>query len=275
MLFSSVFAGISLAYYIILLSFDIDKIFVHIWLLISLFFIILARLSYKYKNKSKSIPLSLIVSLYTITFVGIFIFIVNSFFIYVNSKTDKEKGLDYLIVVSNSLPKNDSINLTLKYKLDYAFNYLNENENVQLIFSGGITYMDKNNIDNLTEAKLMRSYFIKKGIARERIILEESGRNIRENIFNSLSLVDELILDEKNNKKINLLGFRFINAENKPKRVGILTSDYNVFRTKLILNNINRKETYILSANSDKINLLNMYLKECLIILKEKFMGYI
>ena len=72
----------------------------------------------------------------------------------------------------------------LKRRLDSAVIYLNENEDVVCIVSGG-----KGEDEKISEAQAMKEYLVDKGIDEGRILTEDKSVNTLENIKNSVALL--------------------------------------------------------------------------------------
>lgn len=113
----------------------------------------------------------------------------------------KEKEYDYLIVlgarVVGDVPSN-----ALQYRIDTAYDYLEKHPKTIVIVSGG-----QGAGENISEAECMARILIKRGIAEERIILEEQSGSTRENIKLSRSLI-----------------------KNPNGEIGIVTNHFHIFR---------------------------------------------
>lgn len=96
--------------------------------------------------------------------------------------------------------------LSLRYRLDAAYDYLTANPDAICIVSGG-----QGPGEDITEAACMYADLTAHGIAPERIWLEDAATNTRENIANSLSLIEEKT------------GVR-------PESAGIISSEYHLYR---------------------------------------------
>ena len=95
-----------------------------------------------------------------------------------NAKAWQE--LDYIIVLGAQVKENGP-SVALKFRLDAAYDYLVENESTVCIVSGrqGVN-------EPCSEAQGMKEYLEQKGIAPERIIMEDKARNTAENIASAL-----------------------------------------------------------------------------------------
>ncbi len=93
------------------------------------------------------------------------------------------QGLDYLIVLGAQV-RSDGPSKVLKYRLDAAMDYLQENPGTLCIVTGG-----KGDGDSLTEGEGMRRYLVSRGLDPARILVEDKARNTTENIQLSKKLM--------------------------------------------------------------------------------------
>lgn len=112
-----------------------------------------------------------------------------------------EPNLDYLIVLGAQV-KEKGPSAALKFRLDTAYDYLVENENTLCIVSGGQGANEPH-----SEAQGMYDYLVEKGIAKERIIMEDKSTDTSENI-----------------------AFSSVFLDMEKDRVGIVTNNFHVFR---------------------------------------------
>lgn len=198
------------------------------WILISLFFVILSILIYfdiftKYKILKKIFM--------TLISLGLIIFIVIESLIISKMNIKIENNLDYIIVLGAQV-KSSGPSIVLKYRLDEAIKYLNENENTLVVVSGGKGINEPD-----AEANIMKNYLINNGINEEKIIVEDKSHSTKENIINSKQLIE------------------------KDKNVGIVTNNFHVFRAMQIAseNGLNAKG---IPSKSTFIYLPNNLLRE-------------
>ena len=112
--------------------------------------------------------------------------------------------LDYIIVLGAQVRENGP-SPVLKYRLDKAVEYLEENPDTICIVSGG---QGKN--EPWSEAEGMAQYLKKQGIGENRIRLEDQSLTTEQNVTNSQKLMEE------------------------GASVGFVTNDFHVFRAKQI-----------------------------------------
>lgn len=150
-----------------------------------------------------------------------------------------KKNLDYIIVLGAQV-RDTGVSKVLKYRLDVAKEYLDENLNTICIVSGG---QGANEL--CTEAEAMADYLFSQGIEKDRILLEDKSRNTEENIRYSRKLMRE-----------------------EYDGVGIVTNNFHVFRSVQIAKNQGLKDVYGIAADSNIWYLPHNMLRECGSILK-------
>ncbi|WP_203247156.1 YdcF family protein [Sporosarcina beigongshangi] len=90
---------------------------------------------------------------------------------------------DYAIVLGAKV-KQDSLSLSLRYRLDAALDYANEHPHVTLILSGG-----QGPDEPMSEAEAMRQFLTDNGIEESRLLLEDASTSTYENILFSKKLL--------------------------------------------------------------------------------------
>ena len=137
--------------------------------------------------------------------------------------------------------REDGPSVVLRYRLDTAISYLNENPNTICIVSGGQGFNEP-----FSEAEGMADYLIENGIEKSRILLEDESTNTLENIRNSKALM-----------------------ESSYNGVGIVTNNFHVFRAVQLAKAQGLENVCGIAADSSKIYLPNNVLRECCGILKD------
>ena len=154
-----------------------------------------------------------------------------------------EKGsqdLDYIIVLGAQV-REDGPSVVLKYRLDAAIDYLNENSDTVCIVSGGQGVNEP-----FSEAEGMAEYLMENGIDENRILLEDKSKNTVQNIQNSKEIMEETY-----------------------NGVGIVTNNFHVFRATQIAKVQGLEGVYGIAADSNVLYLPNNVLRECCGILKD------
>lgn len=155
-----------------------------------------------------------------------------------------EDRLDYIIVLGAQV-KEHGPSVVLKFRLDTAYDYLVQNENTLCIVSGGQGYNEP-----CSEAQGMYDYLTGRGIAGERIIMEDKSTDTSENITYSA-----VFLDMDNDS------------------VGIVTNNFHVFRSVHLARHLGIKNVCGISAPSNIIFQLNNMFREFFGILKDLVCG--
>ena len=161
-------------------------------------------------------------------------------------KSKGHQNLDYIIVLGAQV-REDGPSVVLKYRLDTAIRYLNDNPSSGCIVSGGQGYNEP-----FSEAEGMHDYLVENGIDSERIILEDQSTNTVENIRNS-----KVLFDDSYNS------------------VGIVTNNFHTFRAVQISKKQGLRNVSGIAAESNIIYLPNNVLRECCGILKDWLYGNI
>jgi len=144
--------------------------------------------------------------------VGIICFIGIEGFIIAYPKYKKENS-DYILVLGAGLIDGTSPSLILQDRLEAALKCINKYNNTgYIVVSGG-----KGNDENISEAKAMSNYLLKKGIPEEKIIIEDKSKNTSQNFIYSKEKIENhsgKSLDEIN--------------------VKIVTTDFHAFRSSIL-----------------------------------------
>lgn len=148
----------------------------------------------------------------------------------------------YVIVLGAGL-SGDGPSVSLLGRLEAAVDYLNKNPHARVIASGGV---GKESI--YSEAEVMKWYFIDHGIAEERILKEEEATRTEENFKFGKQAIKNVFGEE-------------------PDAIAIATSDYHMFRSRLIAHKYYQR-VYGISAVSPPIIKYNYALREYFALIK-------
>lgn len=240
---------LSLLYYFGIIAFaGLNASFSKIWIFIS---IVLFALFYvvKYKpgviNIIKDKPV-IKFGISIILFIGITCFIVVEGFIINGMLKKGEPNLDYIIVLGAQV-KGEDPSRVLTARLNTAYKYLIENENAKVIVSGG-----QGEGEDISEAEAMKRYLLAKGIDASRIIMEDKSVNTQENLEFSFALINE-----------------------KDAKVGIVTSDFHVYRAMAIAKKQGYENIDGLAAPVDWGIEVHYMVREFFAVVKEKAVGNI
>ena len=150
------------------------------------------------------------------------------------SAGEAEAECGHLIVLGAGV--NGTVpSLSLRERLDAAYDYLQANPNTVCIVSGG-----QGSGEDITEAECMYRYLTNKGIAPERIIREDKATSTQENLTYSLALIDPESVSS----------------------VGILSSEYHLCRARLMARELGMNPVMI-PAKTTRLSLrTNYFLRE-------------
>lgn len=214
-----------------------------VWEAIGLFFFLWAILSYKgFFIIHKKVGLIF----HVFVIIGVIVLIILCGMIIGKFTSKGTKNLDYIIVLGAQV-REDGPSVVLKYRLDTAIDYLNDNPNTICIVSGG-----QGANEPFSEAQGMAEYLLDKGVEEYRIILEDKSTNTAENIQNSKVLMEESY-----------------------NGVGIVTNNFHVFRAVQIAKVQGLEGICGIAADSNVLYFPNNVFRECCGILKDWLMGNI
>ena len=155
------------------------------------------------------------------------------------SENKPEKGLDYIIVLGAQV-RPDGPSRVLRYRLEAAYDYLKNNPETLCIVSGG---QGSNEI--VSEAEAMKKYLTESGIDEKRIIMENKSTDTNENILFSRKLLPE------------------------GASVGIVTSNFHLYRAVFLCNKNGLKNVFPIAAYSETFYAPNNYLREAFAYIKD------
>lgn len=102
----------------------------------------------------------------------------------VRAANDTPKTDDTTLVVLGCKVKNGAPSRMLRKRLDKAYDYLAEHESVSVVVSGG-----KGSDEAISEAECMKTYLTERGIAPERVYMEDRSVNTEENLRFSQEII--------------------------------------------------------------------------------------
>ena len=154
--------------------------------------------------------------------VSIVLAVVISVFM-IREANDPPKDENTTVVVLGCKVKNGAPSLMLKRRLDAAYGYLSEHDSVCAVVSGG-----QGSDESISEAQCMKDYLVARGIAPERIFMEDRSVNTEENLRFSKAVISENGL---------------------PGRITLVTDNFHQYRAELIAES-NGIEAYNISGKT-------------------------
>ena len=155
-------------------------------------------------------------------------------------------GLDCLVVLGAGLRPDGTPTETLRYRLDAALAYLEENPETACIVSGGQGFGETR-----TEADAMAEYLVEHGLDESRLTKEERSTTTVENVRFSSDLLAP-------------------DAE-----VAIVTNDFHLYRALRIAQKNGLPGAHGLAAPTNPLYLPHATLRECAAIAKDALVGNI
>lgn len=153
-------------------------------------------------------------------------------------------GADVCIILGAQMKESGPSDV-LQRRLDKALEYLLENPDTLVVVSGG-----QGSNEPVSEAQGMRDYLAARGIAGERILMEDASTSTWENLDYSARLIDKSEDD-----------------------VVIVTNNFHVFRAVSIAKKQGYHTVQGMAASTHRGNLINNLLREFLGVLKDFLVG--
>ncbi len=158
-----------------------------------------ARKSRKARTARLVVSVLLIVGLLTASVPGFFIW---------RASSGDDADCKYIVVLGAGV--NGTVpSLSLKERIDAAADYLAAHPEAVAVLSGG-----QGPHEEITEAACMYRELLARGVAPERLWLEDCAENTRENISLSLAVIQE-------------------NSGARPAEIGVVSADYHLCRAEL------------------------------------------
>lgn len=237
----TVLGGCSLIYFIIIFAMlGPTSTFNYVWLLLACLCGVLILLLYKFAGKGQVPPRWVVIPVELLVGVGFLFFIIVEAIIIHGGQTKPERDADYLLVLGAKV-NGTQPSLILKYRIDAAVEYLMENPDTMVIASGG-----KGTDEEISEAQCIYNELLEKGIAADRILLEEASTSTKENLIYSSELFD-----------VNM------------NSVVITTTDFHMFRAMRLAKASGYQKISGNPAKSVWWLVPTNYTRECMAILKE------
>ena len=166
-----------------------------------------------------------------------------------NAGEGDARGREYILVLGARV-REDGASRVLRYRLERAVHFLKEHPETTAIVSGG-----RGSDEPCTEAEAMRDYNHKNGIDGARILLEDRSVNTSQNIRFSADVIRER-------------GDLVEQAD-----VGIVTSNFHMFRALKLAKKAGYRHVYGIPAKSTPFFLPNNVFRESLGIVKDWLCG--
>ena len=150
---------------------------------------------------------------------------------------DKDETCEYMLVLGAKV-RHDGPSVSLMDRIKAAADYMNAHPDVIAIVSGG-----KGQDEPITEAQCMYEELVKLGIDPSRIWMEEKATSTWENLHFALNLIEK-------------------KTGQRPEKIGLLSSEYHLFRAKLFARACEVDAVGIPARTSRLSQMINHFMRE-------------
>ena len=222
-------AVLCLLYYIIIVIYSgVSTSFALIWPCLAIFLGLLAAGWWFGSQHEGRIPVWIGVSVGTVCAAGLLILVITEVLIGWSAITATGQPADYVIVLGARV-RGTKISNSLKQRLDRAIEYSEEYPNTVLVLSGG-----KGPGEEISEARAMYEYLQYNGIPEDKLLIEDQSSDTVQNIEFSRTVIDRQEYNKAQAARAHLMEFYRERPDGDTIRIGILTSNYHVFRAEAI-----------------------------------------
>ncbi len=231
---------VAIIHFIVLIAYaGFAASFAFFWLLLAIICLVITGALYGIRKKNIHIPLFWNVFIKTTVALGILVFCIIQMLIFTQMNAYPNKEVDTLVVLGARL-YGEKPSPVLQDRLDAAYTYLEECEEVNVIVCGG-----KGNDESISEAQAMKEYLVAKGIDVDRIIVEDTSINTAENIAFAKELIKEDI------------------------SVAVVTSGFHMYRAKKLFKKQGFRDITGIAAKENIKLLPNNCVREFFAIMKD------
>lgn len=150
---------------------------------------------------------------------------------------DPEESCQYMLVLG-CMVRDDGPSVSLRNRIDVAYDYLTAHPKVIAIVSGG-----QGEDEPMTEAQCMYEQLVARGIDPDRVWMEDQATSTWTNLQYSLALIEE-------------------KTGSRPARIGLLSSEYHLFRASLQAKDLGVDTVGIPAKTTLPLDALNHFLRE-------------
>lgn len=268
---AGILAVVCLVYYVVIIVYSgFSTSFAFIWLLASGFFFLVAAGARYAHLHPKKLPLWMPVSAATFFGACVAVFVTVEVLVFMGVASADVPNLDYVIVLGAKV-NEDEISNSLRKRLDKAIEYSQANPETMLILSGG-----QGPDEPVAEARAMYDYLLYNGVPAGQMAMETISTSTVENIAYSKVMIDEIQRVKRERQAREMMPIApgpYVVAEDKPLQIGVLTSNFHVFRARMIAEKWGIPGIYGIASESDMLLFPHLCVRECAAILKDRLMG--
>lgn len=235
----------STAYFIFYyMMIDVTNVFTYFWLVFGIACLLAGWLVLWVRRHPEILPAWLLRTVFVITALGILVFLVIEGILLGYGHSQPDKGADYVIVLGARV-RGEKVTYNLQTRLDKAYDYLADNPQTKVVLSGG-----QGVGEDISEAEAMSRYLQGKGIASERLILEDQSVNTNENMEFSIEKIGS-----------------------KDKNIVIVSNSFHIFRAMGIARKMGLSHVQGLGSGVKWYTAPNMYVREAVAVVKYTLCG--
>lgn len=259
------------AYFVVIVVYaGIGTSFAFIWLFFAALLLFLVYGKWYYARNLDWIPGWVPVSVVTTCVAGVAVLAMLCVLVFLGAATSAKSNLDYVIVLGARV-KERTVSNSLRKRLDKAMEYAEDNPDTILVLSGG-----KGPGESTSEAEVMYQYLVYNGVRPEQLLIEDRSESTVENIAYSKVVIEQ---HRKKNQKV-LVPLRqkttsvpYAVAPDRPLEIGVLTSNFHIYRARMTAEKWGFDNVYGISADSDPVLFIHLCVRECASIVKDRLMG--
>ncbi|MBQ8933026.1 MAG: YdcF family protein [Lachnospiraceae bacterium] len=257
-------AALCLAYFGVIVGYGgISTSYCPVWLFFAFIFAAMAFFMRRSLKHADDMPEFLPTFIYSTFGLGMFIFFMIMNLVISAARGGANENVDYCVVMGARV-YSDGISRTLMYRLDKAFDVYQKNPQAVLVLAGG-----QEDGDAVPEAFAMYNYLSMKGIPSQSMRVEARATSTLGIIRSASEVIRK---DTGIRKTPKGPGDRVWKPDYVPK-VGIITSDYHIFRSMTIAEENGIEDLTAIPSRSDQILFVHNCVREGAAILKDFFMG--
>lgn len=218
--------------------------FTHIWTALGGYLIFLSVYRKKTGHsfwKTFSRKVKIIVS--TVLIAGTVISAVNLFFILTPETASLSEEADYVILLGGGISKDGVLPKSVLSRVNKTAEYLNEHKNAVCVVTGGTLHWLP-----YAEAPEIKNQLIKRGIEKERILLEDRAEDTIQNFEYSCELLSQ---------SMNVLKDQILES-----RIVIITSRFHLARAERLAKRMGFKNIKGISASCPPVYIPHNYVRE-------------
>lgn len=156
-------------------------------------------------------------------------------------------GLDYIIVLGAKV-NGTTPGGALRNRIQVAYEYARANPDTIIVASGG-----KGDDEGISEAECIFNILVAKGIEPSRIIIEDKSTSTRENLFNTLELIDA----------------------DANTQIGLVTNDFHIYRALRLAETTPVGKYYGIRVSTSFISFPHYMMREFAAVVVETLQGII